>query len=79
MTMAQAIAFSAGNKAQAYTDQGKTVVVQARYSSIAQTWLHVWLVSAKEVWETDIPSHLSGKVKTVYGVDPDADYWSVAK
>ncbi len=76
MTLAKAIAFSIGNKARAFSDQGGSIVVQERYSDISKQWLHVWHIREAGVQETDILLP-PVKLKTVYGVDPDADYWIV--
>ncbi len=76
MTLAKAVAFSIGNKARTFSDLGGSIVVQERYSSIAQRWLHVWHIRESGVQETDIPLP-PVKLKEVYGVDPEADYWIV--
>ncbi len=76
MTLAKALAFSIGNKARTFSDQGGSIVVQERYTDISKRWLHVWYIREAGVQETDITLP-PVKLKAVYGVDPDAGYWIV--
>jgi hypothetical protein len=77
MTLAKAIAFSIGNKAITFNGQGGSIVVQERYSSISERWLHVWIIRESGVQETDIPLPRVMVLFDAYDVDPDADYWIV--
>lgn len=85
MKMMAAIAYSPGNKADTFTDNGRKIIVQHCYSSLTEQWLHVWHFDRDEIRETDIPlssfetTSYKNTLKVVYYVDPDADYWSVVK
>jgi len=76
MTMVQAIAMSASNKARTTSDEGDRIIVQERYSSVSETWLHVWRIKGTETYETDIPLPHPVQLKSSYGVDPDEKYWT---
>ena len=75
MNMAKAIALSPGNKAKNVNEKGHTIVVQERYNSVAETWLHVWDAFGDTVLETDLPLPHPVQLLSAYGVDPDAGYW----
>lgn len=76
MNMFAAIAQSAGSKARAYSDNGRIIVVQERYSGVETWWFHLWEITHQDgVGETDIPYRQTTKIQPIYRVDPNADYW----
>lgn len=75
MNVTHAIALSAGSKARALSEKGRTVVVQERHQGVGEWWLHVWELTPGGGTETDIHFRETWKLKDIYAVDPDADYW----
>lgn len=72
MRLTEAIALSTSNKAEADNDEGKTIVVQARYAGMTDSWYHIWLIDRDNVSETD---ETSLGILHNFGVDPEAKYW----
>lgn len=74
MTLAIAIAHSAGNKAKTTRRDGAIIIVQQRYQEEWFNWLHVWIIKGDDVQETDMRD--TEKLLSIYDVHPDMPIWT---